>query len=269
MKELYKFTIPEKVEGEDEPTMHQILIKKPNRREIEEADMEYSVAMSSAVSKGVLTKQMLAKKYSDTGGLMSETDATDLFDLYKQLFDLSNKYAETKSLDKGTKKEQEKLEAISDELIRLRRQVVDKESQYQSLFDHTAEVKAQNKVIRWYALNLTYKFNPVKDEFEPFFGGKTYDEKVDNYYEMEDGDNETYFKIMSKVATILSLWFFNSADDQEGLDKLLEQISEKDEDEKKPKAKQAPAKKKTAAKKRAPRKKAAPKPIEEDKSESE
>jgi len=45
-----------------------VILKEPNRRQIEEADMEYSIEMSQCVKRGILTKAMLAKKYSDTGG---------------------------------------------------------------------------------------------------------------------------------------------------------------------------------------------------------
>ena len=46
-----------------------IKIKRPSRRELEEAELEYSVEMSRCVKKGILTKAMLYKKYSDTGGV--------------------------------------------------------------------------------------------------------------------------------------------------------------------------------------------------------
>ena len=46
----------------------QIKLKRPSRRELEDAELEYSVEMSRCVKKGILTKAMLHKKYSDTGG---------------------------------------------------------------------------------------------------------------------------------------------------------------------------------------------------------
>jgi hypothetical protein len=61
------------------------VIKEPSRRELEEADMEYSIEMSRCIKKGVLTKAMLAKKYSDTGGLLAESDANKLVELYGEL----------------------------------------------------------------------------------------------------------------------------------------------------------------------------------------
>ena len=51
---------------------HVFVINQPTRRQMEEADMEYSIEMSKCVKQGILTKAMLMNKYSDTGGLLSE-----------------------------------------------------------------------------------------------------------------------------------------------------------------------------------------------------
>ena len=81
-KQLYKFTIDKEVEktvqsskkdkktGEEvitkkkvtEKVPVEIKIKRPSRRELEEAELEYSVEMSRCVKRGILTKAMLAKK---------------------------------------------------------------------------------------------------------------------------------------------------------------------------------------------------------------
>ena len=107
-KELYSFTIDEEREVEktharknkktgEETTVTkkvkeqipvQVRIKRPSRRELEEAELEYSVEMSRCVKRGILTKAMLYKKYSDTGGVWSEEDAKDYGKLYKEILDI-------------------------------------------------------------------------------------------------------------------------------------------------------------------------------------
>jgi hypothetical protein len=109
-KELYNFTIFEEKEVTveetrvDETTQEeiivkkkviekspiQIILKKPTRRQIEEADLEYSVEMSKCIKRGILTKAMLAKRYSDTGGMISENESEKLTELYKAIFDLQS-----------------------------------------------------------------------------------------------------------------------------------------------------------------------------------
>ena len=114
-KELYSFTVTDSkeveektkekrknqdgVEEEVEVTKkvkkdipYKVIIKDPSRRQLEEADMEYSIEMSNCIKKGILTKAMLAKKYSDTGGMLSESDANRLVELYAELADLEGEY---------------------------------------------------------------------------------------------------------------------------------------------------------------------------------
>ena len=109
MKSIYSFTV-EKTEQVEEKTKEsrknketgkeeeievskkvekkipfEFLLKEPNRRQLEDADMEYSIEISRCVKKGILTKAMLAKKYSDSGGILTDKDAQRLVDLYGDL----------------------------------------------------------------------------------------------------------------------------------------------------------------------------------------
>lgn len=83
----------------------EVSLRKPTRRQIEEADLEYSVEMSKCIKKGILTKAMLAKKYSDTGGMLSENESKKLVDLYKKIYDLQN---ESIRLESSTKRKKTK-----------------------------------------------------------------------------------------------------------------------------------------------------------------
>ena len=157
-KELYAFTIDDEREVEkthtrknkktgEETTVTkkvketvpiQVRLKRPSRRELEDAELEYSVEMSRCVKRGILTKAMLYKKYSDTGGMWSEDDAKDYGKLYKEIFDIQNEYARLETVDKKTEKQKKKIEDLKEQLASARRKIVDAESAMQSLFDHTA-----------------------------------------------------------------------------------------------------------------------------------
>ena len=88
-KQEKKISVNEKV-IEKEPV--RVILKEPNRRQIEEADMEYSIEMSQCVKRGILTKAMLAKKYSDSGGLLAEEDAKTLTSKYADLSKLQTDF---------------------------------------------------------------------------------------------------------------------------------------------------------------------------------
>jgi hypothetical protein len=202
----------------------QIILKKPTRRQVEEADLEYSVEMSKCIKKGILTKAMLAKKYSDTGGMLSENESKRLVDLYKKIYDLQN---ENIRLESSTKKKEnkEKIDQIVENLTKTRKEIIDIESNYRSLFDHTADSKAQNKLLLWYILNLTYIKLDSESVEKPYFEGEEFEDKLQNFYQKEESSEENYGIISKKISTLVAFWFFNQASsekDFEELDKKIE-----------------------------------------------
>jgi len=248
IKELYSFVVDKEIEKEevttkvDKKTKEEITVKKkikttvpvtiklkrPSRRELEEAELEFSVEMSKCVKKGILTKAMLAKKYSDTGGLMSEDDAKSLVDSYKKVFDIQNEYSRLEIIQNKTDKQKERVEEITSELADVRRQIVEFESNYQSLFDHTADVKAQNRLILWYVIMLTYIQEEDEESPKPYFGSGDFEDKLEEYYKREESEDNLYFLITKKAATVLAFWFFNQASDKESFDSLMKRLENND-----------------------------------------
>ena len=243
-KELYAFTIDDEREVEkthtrknkktgEETTVTkkvketvpiQVRLKRPSRRELEDAELEYSVEMSRCVKRGILTKAMLYKKYSDTGGMWSEDDAKDYGKLYKEIFDIQNEYARLETVDKKTEKQKKKIEDLKEQLASARRKIVDAESAMQSLFDHTADVKAQNRLLLWYTLMLTHIQKEDEDDPVPYFNGLDFDEKIEDYYLKEDVSDDFYLAVVKKVTTILAFWFFNQASTPDEFNNLIKQV---------------------------------------------
>ena len=124
-KELYAFTLDREEEVEKETSRtdkktgekitktkkvkekksYQIRIKRPSRRELEEAELEYSIEMSKCVKKGILTRAMLYKKYSDTGGMYTEDEASDYSKIYKDILTAQNEYVRLDTVEKKTKEQ--------------------------------------------------------------------------------------------------------------------------------------------------------------------
>lgn len=243
-KELYSFSVDKEIEKEEKTTKVDkktkeettvtkkvkslipisIRIKKPSRRELEEAELEFSVEMSKCIKKGILTKAMLAKKYSDTGGLMSETDAGSLVDAYKKVFDIQNEYSRLEIIQTKNEVQVARVEEITKELVKVRRDIVEFESNYQSLFDHTADVKAQNRLILWYVIMLTFIEEEDSEKPIPYFGEGSFEKKLEVYYQREEEDDSLYYLITKKAATILAFWFFNQATDKGSFDDLMKRL---------------------------------------------
>jgi len=247
-KELYSFDLDEEKEiekthtrknkktGEEttvtkkvkEKVPIKVRLKRPSRRELEDAELEYSVEMSRCVKRGILTKAMLYKKYSDTGGVWSEDDAKDYGKLYKEIFDIQNDYARLETVEKKTAKQKEKLEKIKTQLAETRRKIVDAESAMQSLFDHTADVKAQNRLLLWYTLMLTHIQGEDDEQPVAYFNGEDFDEKLEDYYLKEDEISDFYGAVVKKVTTVLAFWFFNQASSPDEFNKLIEDMEKGD-----------------------------------------
>lgn len=243
-KELYKFTIFEEKENtveeitKDETSGEEITIKrkvvekspveislrKPTRRQIEEADLEYSVEMSRCIKKGILTKAMLAKKYSDTGGMMSESESTRLVDLYKEIYDLQNESIRLEGITNKTEEVQQKISDLIGQVTNVRKEIINIESSYRSLFDHTADSKAQNRVLLWYILNLTYIKKELDSEPKPYFKGREFEDKLQDFYEKEEQPTEQYNTISKKLSTLVAFWFFNQASSKEDFEELDKKI---------------------------------------------
>jgi hypothetical protein len=166
--------IVQETRKEKENTPYSFVIKQPTRRQMEEADMEYSIEMSRCVKDGILTKAMLLNKYSDTGGIMSEAEAKALAEMYGRLGQLQTEFTSWKISDKN--KLSDKQEETIEEMAQLRRDIAKTETNFSALLNHTADSKAQTKVISWYLLSLTNLENE-KGELEPYFKGDTFDDK--------------------------------------------------------------------------------------------
>ena len=203
------------------------VIRQPNRRELEEAELEYSIEMSKCIKRGILTKAMLAKKYSDSGGLLAEEDAKFLAQRYVDYGSLVNEFQKLQLKKKLDDKEQTRSDELGGQIMELRKQIIDMETTYASLFNHTADSRAQNKAISWYMLHLTDIRRDSDGELFPLFEGETFEEKTEEYYDMEEAGHEIYDMVSAKLTAFISFWYYSAGSVSEAdFEKLNEDIEE-------------------------------------------
>jgi hypothetical protein len=203
----------------------EIAIKLPNRKQVQEAEMVYSIEMSKCIKQGILTKTMLLNKYSDTGGLVNEKDSEELNSNYERYYGLQVELANLnlKAESERTEEDKQIITQKQSELIDIRRTIVERETSYLNLFNHTADTKAQNKAILWYVLTLSHYKDTSKNhtDYVPIFAGKTFEEKEETLFALEEKEDEIYSKAYNKLASIISFWFFTGKVDKEEFDKIL------------------------------------------------
>jgi DNA-binding XRE family transcriptional regulator len=246
-KTIYKFEIKREEEVEEESTRNKknketgemekvtttktvtkeipytIKIHEPSRRQVEEADMEFSIEMSKCIKRGILTKAMLAKKYSDSGGLLTEDDSKELIRLYKELAETQTDLARLISKKKKSAAEKEKEGTLTESFADLRKKIVDLETTYQNVFNHTADTKAQNKTILYYMLTLAHIEGP-DGEISPMFPGDKPQDREESYYEIDESDDEIYELAREKLMTFISFWYFSQNATEEDFSKLEEDM---------------------------------------------
>ena len=210
--------------NEVEKIEHTFVLKQPTRRQMEEADMEYSIEMSKCVKDGILTKAMLLNKYTDNGGIMSEEEAKELAKMYGELAELQTKFTNYKLKTSDPNKFSSEQKQVFEDIATLRRTIASIETNYSALLNHTADVRAQNKVILWYILSLTYTED--KGELIPFFEGTEVQDKKESFYAMEEEEDNLLEIIYDKLMAFVSFWYFSVNSSTEDFEALEKDINE-------------------------------------------
>ena len=245
--ELYSFTVDTEKEIEKQETKQEgdekitvtkkvkevvpvrIVIKKPNRRLNDEAEMHRAVKMSQCIKEGIVTKAMLTKKYADTGGVLSELEAKEYLSKYNRLMDLQVDWAKLSVTKKKEKGHAAKLKKLIGEMNTLRREVANTESAHADIFNNTADVFALKQEILFYTLMLSYIAEEDEEGNEtlvPYFEGNTFSEKIDSYYEKEDNPSDFYIRVSTKLTYIITFWRNGAAmskEDFEGVEKDIDE----------------------------------------------
>tara|TARA_Y100001938_G_scaffold19845_1_gene24897 strand:+ start:6238 stop:7272 length:1035 start_codon:yes stop_codon:yes gene_type:complete len=246
-----------KTEQKSRPVL--VRLKKPGRKLFDEGELYYGVKLSEGIKAGLLTRALLAKRYQNDGGSMSEPEKERYSELYLKLFEKENELQRLQvNLEKIS--DDEKKDKITDLLIEmsdLRRDLQDFETSQSALFDQTAETRAKNKTIMWWILQLAqvekkseddkdyYWYHKEKEaktdeekeavakekenlEFVDLFPQETLEEKMDAYDSMEDSGDEFYQEALRKLAYFTSYWYSGQADSKEDFQRVEEFLNTED-----------------------------------------
>ena len=274
MKRLFEFTVNKKdkvtktvkdinkdgqeidaIKVVEEEVPYKFFIRKPNRRMLDEGDLQYGVALAEAIRAGMITRPLLSKRYTQDGGILADFQTRALEDLTE---DLRKNYEEQEKIEskkKGeiTEDEADRLEQLKKDVKPLSEILRRYNMAEESLFDDTAESRARNKAILWWIINLAYKVETEngKEVEKPFFSGKDYDEKLDNYDEIMESEELFSAQVTTEFSYNISLWYYARPNSKGQFEDMLKRISEEEEEEsvEVEKAKEQPKSVKTEVKK--------------------
>ncbi|NBP00103.1 MAG: hypothetical protein EBU90_08220 [Proteobacteria bacterium] len=193
-----------------------IRILKPTRKIFDEAELFYGVKLSEGIKSGLLTRSLLAKRYQNDGGALSEPEKQRYASLYLDLFKKETEFQRVQvNLDNlDTELHQKKTAEILNDLLDIKRELQEFELYQSNLFEQTAENRARNQTIMWWVLSLSY-LEKEKDIFEPIFGSGNYEHKLSKYDEIEEGEDDFVKDVIKKLAYFISLWYVGRISNQE------------------------------------------------------
>ena len=201
-----EITISKKV-IEQAPTTFSI--QKPTRRIYENAELFYAVKLSEGIKAGLLTRALLAKRYKNDGGPMSEPEKERYAEVYYQMLVKQDALEKLKLNLEGKTEEERARQAsvLMADLIDLQEEIQTFENQQQTLFDQTAENRAKNATIMWWVLNLAHK--KEGNEYVPVFGEGDYDARLELYDEIEEKNDAFWTEVIKKFAYFTTFWYTN------------------------------------------------------------
>jgi hypothetical protein len=199
---------------------------KPSRKLFEEGELYYSVILSKYIQAGLLTKQLLAKRFQNDGGTISEDDKGHYA---KQYSLLSQKEQQVKAIQVDTEmkhaEKSDKLHELFLDMATIRKQLVEFEGAQSSLFDQTADHKAKNKAIMWWVLMLSHWKDEGTENLVPVFGDGTFEDREEIYDAIEDdvgeettSENAHFIDIIKHFSYYTAFWFSGQANDKASFD---------------------------------------------------
>jgi hypothetical protein len=124
--------------------------------------------------------------------------------------------------------DKERLQKAVADLGLIRKELTDFETVQASMFEHTADIKARNKTITWYLMHLAY-IRKGEDEgapLVPLFAGDNFEERYESYKELEENDDEIYWKCIDKISSLVTIWYMSGVQTQEDFDSLLDEVDQ-------------------------------------------
>lgn len=182
-------------------------IKVPSRPENEEADIVRAVWWTKFMERGVVTEAALIKKYTNDGGTLPDEDKKLLEALNLEFIDVQMKLKEAEILNKD---EPEILRPLRIKFFDIREEITKIHRSQAPYFENTAEAKAREKHIQWLVLNMSY-FKPhqpdeSQGEWQPFFVGKTMEEKLTYFDSLVEKRDELWVKARGMLELIAALY---------------------------------------------------------------
>jgi hypothetical protein len=192
------------------------------RKMKENGELFYASKLSQFISAGVLPKIVWDKIFKDNGGIISEVDQKEYSDLFVEFSEFRNSVdnLSVKSEKERTEDEKNQIEFFEGQLIRVRKRMQEMEMAQVNAFENTAEAKARNRTIVWWAANLAAEEN--KGIVELLLGSGQIEDRLDIYDSIIEND-KFLTDCFSRINYLVTVWYLGSASSFEDFKSLDEE----------------------------------------------
>ncbi len=180
-----------------------IAIQKPDRKLFKGAEMFYAKTLSEYLKNGLLPYSLVAKRYANDGGPLTEREKVRLKELRDEARTLEKEFFAV--IGDDTAKQGKKNELLV-KINSINAEISNIQNAYSDIFDSTAEMKARNDTIEWWSLHLI-----LMDEdgtgYKCVFGDGTYEERLTAIEDIEDKAVPFYIEAIKRISYLISFWF--------------------------------------------------------------
>jgi hypothetical protein len=158
----------------------------------------------------------------DDGGLLDAESKNQESKLYKDLYENQKIYTELNSKPEKDKSAENKkeIQILLDKMVSIMKEIQKFQDARNSVFTRTAESIANNYTIFFWYLQLSYE-EIAPNKYKPVFGEGSYEDKLKQYDEMEEAENDFEYEVLKKLFLITNLWYTGKAEKPEDFDILL------------------------------------------------
>lgn len=172
-------------------------ILNPTRKLQDDANVFYSVKVSEGIKMGLITKSFLMRKFQQDGVLPSAEEKKTHADNYARAIKLEIDLEKIKQ-DPNLSDPEKELQAspLRAEYSELRQKIFDFETAQASLYDNTAEKRANDLLNLWFVLHLLYADNDGNPSC--LFGDGTFDQRLERLNAVEESGDAFLTSVIEK-----------------------------------------------------------------------
>jgi hypothetical protein len=209
-----------RIEKANIPVTRKFCLTRPNRALREDADLYTRAEYGKAVKAGMIPMALLAKRFTNDDGTLSESQKQEYSTTYEVLLDREREYQKLHATEEKDRTDEDKVKItdLQKEIRELNEKLQFLSKSQNGLYDNTPEMWARNKAMAYYTLFLSYEDKDGK--LIPFFGDGDHKAKLNRFDAFEEMDDEFVNRVIGRFMFSTAIYYAGLASKQEEFEKV-------------------------------------------------